>query len=71
MDNKSKIVEDDSKKAENVLNFFEMAFCAEKAEFATSDEQASLTPSHAIKITSGDSRGVFYIAKMEDTSPCK
>jgi len=44
---------------QKVLDFFRLAFCADKAEFATHEEIEKLKPNLPIKITSSDGRGIF------------
>ena len=51
-------------KAQEILDFFQTAFCAEKAQFATGKESEALKASAVIKLTATDGRGVFYVAQM-------
>ena len=61
MDNMEKTTE---QKTQDILDFFRTAFCAEKAQFATTEEAAKLKPNLSIKLTATDGRGVFYVSQM-------
>ena len=56
---------DDLKLAVTVMEYFRDAFCASSAKLVDSIENDNFEISAVIEIDSGDSRGIFYIAKLE------
>jgi len=55
------------KQAQDILDFFKTAFCADSARFVTDEENKKLKRSIPIRLESSDGRGVFYVAQMIDS----